>query len=195
MTPSPDDADICAMRRLRDGDDLALNEIMERWQRRVIAFLLRFTGNETASVDLAQETFVRIYHSRESFEPKGAFSTWLFAIAANQARQYFRWQKRHPSFSLDAEAENPERKSVADKLPADGDDPRDAALRGEKARLVRECVLALPDDLREAVILSEYEDLSHLEIARIAGCTTKAIETRLYRARAILREKLARFLK
>lgn len=195
MTPSSDDADVSAMRRLRAGDDLALNEIMGRWQRPLTTFLLRFTGNETVAVDLAQETFVRVYQSRDRFEPKGAFSTWLFAIAANQARQYFRWQKRHPSFSLDAEPENPKERSIANKLSTDGDGPSDAALRSEKARLVRECVLTLPDDLREAVILFEYEDLSHMEIARIAGCTSKAIETRLYRARGILREKLARFLK
>ncbi|HEY5753214.1 MAG TPA: sigma-70 family RNA polymerase sigma factor [Chthoniobacterales bacterium] len=195
MTPSPDDADIAAMRRLRDGDDSALNEIMDRWQRRVTAFILRYTGNEATAVDLAQETFVRVYQNRERYEARAAFSTWLFAIAANQARQYYRWQKRHSVFSLDAELENSEGKSTIAQLPADCDDPRKAALRDEKARLVREFVLALPGDLREAVILSEYEEFSHQEIAGIAGCTAKAVETRLYRARAILREKLARFLR
>ncbi|HEY5891634.1 MAG TPA: sigma-70 family RNA polymerase sigma factor [Chthoniobacterales bacterium] len=195
MTPSPDDADVSAMCRLRGGDDLALNEIMGRWQRRVVAFLLRYTGNEATAVDLAQETFVRVYQNRERYESRAAFSTWLFAIATNQARQHFRWQKRHPTFSLDAELEDPEGKSTNSQLSADCDDPRDAALREEKARLVRACVLALPHDLREAVILSEYEEFSHQEIARIAGCTAKAVETRLYRARAILREKLARFLR
>ncbi|HVE15300.1 MAG TPA: sigma factor, partial [Chthoniobacterales bacterium] len=82
-SPSAGDADHAAMARLRDGDDPALNEIMDRWQRRVTSFLLRMTGNEAVALDLAQETFVRVYQSRERFQPRGEFSTWLFTIAAN----------------------------------------------------------------------------------------------------------------
>lgn len=79
MSALPVDADIAAMRRLRDGDDLALNEIMDRWQRRLTSYLLRAIGNETVAIDLAQETFVRVYQSRDKYLPKGQFSTWLFA--------------------------------------------------------------------------------------------------------------------
>jgi RNA polymerase sigma-70 factor, ECF subfamily len=91
MTTFPEDADSSAMRRLREGEDLALNEIMERWQRRVTSYLLRFTGNETVAIDLAQETFVRVYQSRERYRPQAKFSTWLFAIASNLAREHLRW--------------------------------------------------------------------------------------------------------
>jgi hypothetical protein len=99
MTRFPEDADSSAMRRLREGEDLALNEIMERWQRRVTSYLLRFTGNETVAIDLAQETFVRVYQARERYRPKAKFSTWLFAIASNLAREHLRWLRRHPRLS------------------------------------------------------------------------------------------------
>jgi len=193
IPPSAGDADHAAMARLRDGDDPALNEIMDRWQRRVTSFLLRMTGNEAVALDLAQETFVRVYQSRERFQPRGEFSTWLFTIAANLGRQHFRWQGRHPAVSLDAAGEDD--RAMVDRLPAGDRDPREQAEAMERAEAVRNAVLALPHELREVVVLSEYEGLSHQQIAGIAGCTPKAVETRLYRARALLRERLGGFLK
>lgn len=80
---------------------------------------------------------------------------------------------------------------LSDRLPAEDTNRIE---RDERARIVKEAVTALPPDLREAVLLFEYEDLSHEQIAEIAGCSKKAVETRLYRARAILREKLSRWL-
>ena len=193
MTLSAEDADHVAMARLRAGDDLALNEIMDRWQRRVTSFLLRMTGNESVAVDLAQETFVRVYQSRERFRPKGEFSTWLFTIAANLGRQHFRWQGRHPAISLDAGSEDGQ--PIGDQLTTTDGDPRQKAEARELATMVRGAVMALPNELREAVVLAEYEDLSYQQIAGISGCTPKAVETRLYRARALLREQLSKFLK
>jgi len=192
MTTFPEDADSSAMRRLREGEDLALTEIMERWQRRVTSYLLRFTGNETVAIDLAQETFVRVYQSRERYRPKAKFSTWLFAIASNLAREHLRWLKRHPTASLNEanEAERP----LSERVAADGLNPSEAAESGEQTRAIRDAIMSLPGDLREAVVLFEYEDLSHEQISAIAGCSRKAVETRLYRARGILRERLKRWL-
>lgn len=191
MNAPPADADIFAMRRLRDGEDRALNEIMDRWQRRVTSYLLRSVGNETVAIDLAQETFVRVYQNRERYRPKGEFSTWLFAIATNLLRQHFRWLKRHPTVSMDAGEAGRDDPPLSERLPVENDDPVE---KDERAEIVRRAVLALPPDLREAVILFEYEDMSHEQIAGIAGCSKKAVETRLYRARSLLREKLRPWL-
>ena len=191
MSVLPTDADISAMRRLREGDDLALNEIMDRWQRRLTSYLLRAIGNETVAVDLAQETFVRVYQSREKYQPKGEFSTWLFAIATNLLRQHFRWLKRHPTVSMDSVEPGCDDPPLSAHLPAEDSNNVE---RDERARIVKDAVTALPPDLREAVLLFEYEDLSHEQISKIAGCSKKAVETRLYRARALLREKLRHWL-
>jgi RNA polymerase sigma-70 factor, ECF subfamily len=194
MTTFPEDADSSAMRRLREGEDLALNEIMERWQRRVTSYLLRFIGNETAAIDLAQETFVRVYQSRERYRPVAKFSTWLFAIASNLAREHLRWLRRHPTASLNETDESDSERSLSERVAADGLNPSEAADSGEQRRAVREAVMSLPNDLREAIVLFEYEDMSHEQISQITGSSKKAVETRLYRARGILRERLKRWL-
>lgn len=179
------------MLRLREGDDLALNEIMDRWTPRVASYLTRYLGNESDALDLTQETFVGVYRARLSYKPKAKFSTWLFGIATNQARQRLRWRRRHPEVAFELEHESAHERNPL--IVASGDPGKDA-LQAERAIAVRDAVLALPDDLREAVTLFEYEDLSHAEIAVIAKCSNKAVETRLYRARQQLRESLAKWL-
>lgn len=183
------DADGEAMSRLREGDDLALNEIMDRWQLRVTAFLVRTLSDPSTAVDLAQETFVRVYQHRDRYKPSGHFSSWLFAIAANLARQHQRWQRRHPTISIDAPVEDDI--PVSEKIPSAKETPSQDAVRDEQAALVRKAIRELPHDLREALVLFEYEDMSYTGIATIVGCSVKAVETRIYRAKNILREKLA----
>ena len=181
-------SDIELMCRLASGDDLALNTLMDRWGERVASFLHRMTGNRETAVDLAQETFVNLYQARERYRPGGNFSTYLFAIAANLARNHARWKARHPTVSLDA-------------TDADGDGilpepvdtnqtPGEAALAREKTAAIHRAILALPLDLREAFTLFIHEGLSYAEIAELGLCSAKAVETRIYRARQILKEQL-----
>ncbi len=180
------------MSRLREGDDLALNEIMDRWQSRLTGYLNRLTGSEALAIDLAQETFVRVYGNRFRYRPSGAFSTWLFAIASNLARHHLRWQLRHPTISMDAPVGTSG--SVSESVQAANPDPRARLERAERAQAVREAIAELAPDLREALILFTYEEMSYEQIANIQRCSTKAVETRLYRARALLRKKLTRWL-
>jgi RNA polymerase sigma-70 factor, ECF subfamily len=173
-----------AMALLAQGEDLALHGIIERWKSRLIAYLYRFTGNEATAVDLAEETFVRVYQGRSRFRTGGQFSTWIFGIAANLGRNHLRWQRRHPTLPIE-EAAN---------AVSEGN-PMQAAELHEREEAVRSAIASLPPDLREALILSEYEQLSHAEIASIAGCSVKAVERRLSHAREILRRELARYLR
>ena len=85
------------MSRLAAGDDLALNVLMDRWGERVASFLHKMTGSRDTAVDLAQETFVKLYQARDRYRPSGSFSTYLFAIASNLARNHARWKSRHRS--------------------------------------------------------------------------------------------------
>lgn len=192
MSGPHEDPDVLAMSRLREGDDLALNGIMERWQKRLTGYLIRLTGSEAIAVDLAQETFVRVYGNRFRYQPSGAFPTWLFAIASNLARHHVRWQLRHPTISADAAAGTSG--SVLESVQAADPDPRASLERAERTKAVREAIAELAPDLREALILFTYEDMSYEQIAMIQRCSNKAVETRLYRARALLRKKLTRWL-
>ena len=176
------------MSRLAAGEDLALNAMMTRWSDRVVAFLFRMTGQREAAIDLAQETFVKVYQARARYRPQGNFSTWLFAIAANLARNHARWKARHPTVSLD---ETRPDGSTTFSDPVDPDPtPGETALTREQTAAVNAAILALPADLRQALTLFVYEGLGYSEIADIGRCSAKAVETRIYRARQILKEQL-----
>lgn len=190
-----DTLDKATMARLREGDDLALNDLIERWKQPLVSFLYRYTSNWSVAVDLAQETFVRVYQSRSRYRPSHAFSAWLFAIAVNLARNEARWRRRHPGSAM--ACQNDEENDSQDSLqnltcPKDG--PDDSADRSDRVRLVSEAISHLPHDLRTALILFEFEHLSYQQIGGIVGCSAKTIEMRLYRARKQLRKSLSKLL-
>lgn len=188
-----DARDRADMKKLQAGHDAALNDLMERHATPVFHFLCRMLGNEDDANDLSQETFVRVFKARASFRAEQKFSAWLFTIAANLARNHFRWRSRHPNLSLDADSPGTEQ-SLGSTLPADSPAPSEAMLAAERAEAVRAAVKNLPEDLREAVVLCEWEERSVAEAATILEATPKAVESRLYRARQNLREQLKKWL-
>jgi len=182
------------MVRLIAGDDLALSELMERWQKPLHSFILRYVGNYADSIELAQETFVRVYHHRGRFNFKSKFSTWLLTIATNLCRHHARWRKRHPISSLD------DTEGVGDMLDeylyiSAEEIPSAQASRSELAKLVKEEIEKLPHDLKAAILLFAYDNLSYAEIGVILGCTPKAVETRVYRVKKVLAKRLAAIFK
>ena len=181
------------MERLMSGQDTALNDLMERHAAPVFHFLCRMVGNEDDANDLAQETFARVFRARANFRLNEKFSTWLYTIAANLARNHFRWRARHPNFSLHTAAEDPEQ-SLENILPAQDATPSEQTLATERSAAVRAAVGGLPEELREAMVLCEWEERSVAEAAAILESTPKAVESRLYRARKILRERLEQWL-
>jgi RNA polymerase sigma-70 factor (ECF subfamily) len=179
--------------RLAAGHDAALNTLMDRHQERLFHYLIRQLQNETEAADLAQETFVRVYENRSKFDHRQKFSTWLYTIATNLSRDRLRWRSRHPHVSIEAQNEQTSH-DYRETLPERAPDPREHLEQTERAEIVRRAIAALPDELRTPLILSEYENLSHVEIASILDCTPKAVETRLYRARQELRITLPKVL-
>jgi RNA polymerase sigma-70 factor (ECF subfamily) len=181
------------MQRLAGGHDAALNDLMARHAGPIFQFLCRMLGNEDDANDLAQETFVRVYQHRASFKPGAKFTTWLYTIAANLARNHHRWVARHPKVSLDAESETTGQ-SIGEVLPSSEPSPDGAVVAAERAAFVRAAVEKLPADMREVIVLCEWQDLSAAEAAAILDTTSKAIDNRLYRARNLLRDRLKKWL-
>lgn len=194
MDPAdPDALDRADMARLVGGEDAALNDLMDRHATTVFHFLCRMLGDQDDANDLAQEAFVRVFQHRARFQPDAKFTTWLYTIAGNLARNHHRWRSRHPTVSLDATRENPD-ESLGEMLPATDASPSEAAVTEERSNAVRAAVQALPEDLREAIILCEWQDLPVAEAAVVLHTTPKAVEARLYRARQRLRDHLKRWL-
>lgn len=191
MTPgTTDDQDRADMIRLSAGHDAALNDLMDRHGEKLFHYLVRALQSEDDAADLAQETFCRIYQSRAKYDPKQKFSAWLYAIATNLVKDRYRYRTRHPQLSLDAKNAETET-SLQERLPDHHASPSETLVSVERAETVRRAVAALPEELRLPLILAEYEEQSHAEIAQVLGCTAKAVETRVYRARQQLRQTLA----
>jgi RNA polymerase sigma-70 factor (ECF subfamily) len=178
----PEPGDAALLLAFRGGDERAFDVLVERWEVPAKAFLLSLGAPRADVDDLAQEAFVRVHRSCGSFRAGAAFKPWFLTILANLARNRLRWAGRHPTDSLDALPAEPEAPIL---LPGSALD--DAALAGA----VRAAVDALPPPLREVVVLVELGELPHAEAAAALGCTVKAIETRLWRARRALRTELA----
>ncbi|HEY0255841.1 MAG TPA: sigma-70 family RNA polymerase sigma factor [Candidatus Methylacidiphilales bacterium] len=192
MDSGTNEADVLAMERLQQGDDLALNEIMGRWKVPLASYLLRQLGSQEDALDLAMETFVRVYESRHRYAPSARFARWLFTIATNLARNHVRWRQRHPEVPF--ETDEDDKSSSLDRVVDDAPSASGQLDGKERARAVRQAIAGLPADLRTAILLFEYEDFSHAEIAAVEGCSVKAVETRLYRARQALEQKLAKWM-
>jgi len=181
----PSDEELMA--RLKGGDDAALAPLMLRWELPVKRFLFRIVGNASEAEDLAQDVFVRVFTKRATYRDGAKFSTWCFSIAANQAKNRLRWWRHRPSVSLsawtDQGGDSVDESRVAQ--PAS-----QAALRRERIAEIQAAVSGLPLDQRTALVLFEYEGQPMAEIALALGCSAKAVENRLYRARLQLKAAL-----
>jgi RNA polymerase sigma factor (sigma-70 family) len=191
--PTGEEQDAHDMARLAAGHDAALNALMSRHAEKLFHYLVRSLQDKADAADLAQETFVRVYQHRAKFDSRQKFSTWLFSIASNLVRDRYRWRARHPQVSLEAEHDETAA-GLKDHLP-DAEPAPDRQLQAEeRAVAVRAAIATLPEELRQPLILAVYQELPQAEIARILNCTPKAVETRIYRARQQLRQRLASLL-
>lgn len=174
------------MLRVQQGDEAALGALMHRWELPLKGLLARVVLNVRDAEDLAQATFVRIWEQRARYRAGAEFRPWLFAIGVNLARNRLRWWRRRPEISLDA--------WLGAESPATGDNAPGELERRELAEAVQRAVAQLPLNLREALVLQQFEEMSHAEIAAALGCTAKAVESRIARAKERLRTPLARWL-
>lgn len=178
MSSAREDAEL--MRRVQAGDEAALGAIMARWELPVRSVIGRIVLNTSEAEDLAEETFVRVWQQRAKYDLSASFRPWLFAIAVNLARNRLRWWRSRPEVSLDEWTE----------APAERTSSATAAELSERAAAVRDAIATLPTDLREAIVLFEYQQMSQAEIATAVGATPKAVENRIHRARERLRAAL-----
>lgn len=170
--------------KLKRGENPALNELMARYKHRLFAFIRRYVGDEDVAYDLAQETFTKLYFSASTYKPEYKFSTWLFQIALNLCRDHGRKKKLVQFFSMDDEDSG---FVFADAAP----DPEAIAQSNQAVCHIHKSIESLPHKLKSALILFALEDRTQEECAELLGVTAKTVETRVYRARKILADKLS----
>jgi RNA polymerase sigma factor (sigma-70 family) len=171
------------IKKLQGGENPALNELMARYKHRVFAFIRRYVGDEDVAYDLVQETFTKLYFSASTYKSEYKFSTWLFQIALNLCRDHGRKKKLVHFFSMDDDNSGFD---FADAAP----NPEAIAQSNQAVRLINQSVESLPHKLKTALILFALEDRTQEECAELLGVTTKTVETRVYRARKLLEEKI-----
>lgn len=173
---------------LQAGDEDALRELIDKYEQPLFRFILRYVGAEEVARDLVQETFVRLYFNAARYKQQAKFSTWLHTIAVNLCRDYSRsrqYRLAKSTISFEASAQTSLR--TADRAP----NPREALLTAEGQAAVEKAIAQLPHKLKTALILFSLEERSQAECAELLGVSAKTIETRVYRARKILAQKLA----
>ena len=171
--------DFQIVEQIQTGNDAAFDELMNRYKRPVVSFCYRMLGDAGDADDVAQDVFVRVYQHVDRYQPRTKFSTWLFALAHNAALDRLRWRKRHPTESLESAPEAAASTTAVDQAHVN-----------EVGEHIAAAVAALPADQRTAVVLAEYHGMSYAEIAAIMHCSEKSVESRLYRAKQALRERL-----
>jgi len=174
----PDEA---LMRAVQGGDSRAFEGIYDRYHRLLFSFFVRLTGERPGSEDLVQDVFVRVLRYRASYDPGRPFRAWIYQLARNAASD--RRQSRAAHHGADA---------LPDDVRDPGPTPLARVVGDERRALVERGLGALPDEAREAIVLSRVEGLSHREVGRILGCTEAAARVRVFRAVQQLRSAVER---
>ena len=182
------DPDVRLMLEVRDDNAAAFEELVARYQGRLVAVLKHLVGNREQAEDLAQEVFLRVYRSRATYEPTAKFTTWLFRIATHLALNAIRDTKNEKGQgSLDEENENATSIQVADRQPT----VEQNLVFRVKLDEVRRAVQGLPEKQRAAVLMHKYEEMEYAQIAKVLSCSESAVKSLLFRAYETLRARLA----
>ncbi|HUX28944.1 MAG TPA: sigma-70 family RNA polymerase sigma factor [Terracidiphilus sp.] len=187
-------SDAAMMLRVAAGDESAFNYLVAKYHRPMIHFLFRMVHNQAIAEELAQEVFVRVYRSRESYRAEAKFTTWLYRIATNLAVNYARDTRRErgaQTLYLDAPDE------ATGSLPDVADDTptvEQSMLREERMTAIRTHVMALPERQRMAVLMHKYQGLDYRQIGEVLKLSESATKSLLFRAYQTLREKLKDFV-
>lgn len=177
------------------GDEDAFAEIVGRYRNQITNFLYRFLNDYDEAVDLAQETFVRVYFAIDRYHTQFAFSTYIYRIATNLAISEIRRRKRRKLLSLTGLFQSDEDADV-EYQPADERNLPDADLiEDEQSRTIAKAIAALPEKYRVPILLRDIEGRSYDEIAAIMDLGLGTTKSRISRARGLLKEKLDHYLK
>ena len=182
------------MLELRSGNMAAFDILLAKYRKPIIHFMFRMVHNQAVAEELAQEVFLRIYRSRETYRAEARFSTWLYRIATNLGVNHARDTRHERSASTiyldETDSETGTTPDVADSTPS----AEANILRRERMSAIRQHVLALPERQQSAVLMHKYEGMDYKQIGEVLKLSESATKSLLFRAYQTLREKLKDFV-
>jgi RNA polymerase sigma-70 factor, ECF subfamily len=184
------------IRRLQQRDEKAFEEVVRRYQHKVYNLVYRMLGNREEAEDIAQEVFVTVFKSIDSFRGEAKFSTWLYRIAANHCKNRMKYLGRRNYKSTSELDEATERELHQNGTIRSHNDAPDTVLEGlQLERIVQDGIATLEEEHRELIVLRDVEDLSYEEIGSITGLADGTVKSRLHRARMALKDYMAKLLR
>ena len=187
-----DDAQI--MLELRAGNNDAFDFLIQKYRKPIIHFMFRMVRNQAVAEELAQEVFLRVYRSRETYRAEARFSTWLYRIATNLGVNHAR-DTRHERTASTVYLDEPDSESGSTPDVPDHTPSAEASLlQRERMNAIRQHVLALPERQRMAVLMHKYEGMDYKQIGDVLKLSESATKSLLFRAYQTLREKLKSFI-
>jgi RNA polymerase sigma-70 factor (ECF subfamily) len=187
-------SDAAIMLRVAAGDEAGFNYLVQKYHRSMINFLYRMVHNQAVAEELAQEVFLRVYRSRESYRADAKFTTWLYRIATNLGVNHAR-DTKHERAAQNVYLDTPDEETgttpeVADDRPS----VEQSMLKDERMAMIRKHVMALPERQRMAVLMHKYQGLDYRQIGEVLKLSESATKSLLFRAYQTLRERLKEFV-
>lgn len=186
------DAEI--MLRVRDGDDAGYDILIEKYRRPIINFMFRMVHNQAVAEELAQEVFLRVYRSRQTYRAEAKFTTWLYRIATNLGVNHAR-DTKHERMAQNVYLDQPDPETgTTPDVADDTASVEESLVRDERMRAIRQHVMALPERQRNAVLMHKYQGLDYKQIGEVLKLSESATKSLLFRAYQTLRERLKDFV-
>src|SRR5947208_4006722 len=177
------------------GDEDAFAELVGRYRNQITSYIYRMTNDYDGAVDLAQETFVRVFRAADRYQQSHAFSTYIYRIATNLAISELRKRKRRKLISLTGFFQSHDGSEPREFQPSDGQPLQDVALvDAERRAAVQRAIVTLPEKYRAPLILRDVEGKTYDEISQILGTSEGTVKSRISRARGFLRDKMRAYL-
>ncbi|HTR27557.1 MAG TPA: sigma-70 family RNA polymerase sigma factor [Terriglobales bacterium] len=188
------DADADQMLRVKAGEESAFSYLVQKYRKPLIGFMYRLCHNPATAEELAQEVFLRVYRSRESYEASAKFSTWLYRIATNLAVNHAR-DTRHERPENTMRLDEPDQETgTTPDLADESLTAEEQLLRRERLAAIKAKVNALPERQRLAVMMHKYQQMDYRQIAAVMKLSESATKSLLFRAYETLREQLKEFV-
>ena len=178
------------VRRILDGEEELFEVLVRRYQARVLSHVARMIGSRDDAMDLSQEILVKVFQALDRYNPEYKFSTWLFRIAGNAAIDHLR--KRRPrTVPLETTDPRGDSKASSPEYRSSELDPYALLRNTERGQAIAEAIEGLPAEFRELIALRHFTGLSYEEIAEVKAMPLGTVKNKLFRARAVLKERLA----